>query len=337
MKALRYIGVLLLTLLALFLILGLIAPKKAHLDRSISIQASPADVQNIVSKFSETKNWSPWAEYDSNMVVKLEGEDGAVGSKYSWTGNSSVGTGSQTLTKNEPGYVEQTLHFEGAMGGEAISRMKLQADSIGTKVTWSFDSESGYPWNAMNLFFKMDKFLGPDYEKGLTKLKAYVETHAMKKYRGYEVKEVDTPSKSYVGVRKTVAFQDIPKFFEESMGIVGAALKKANMEMSGPPVALYYKYDEQAGTADMVAAAQISSKVPVAGLTSVDIPAGKELCVDYFGAYEKTGEAHYAIDDYVKEKGLTYRYPVIEQFMNDPMVEKDTAKWLTKIIYPLIK
>ena len=59
MKALKYIGVLFLTLIALFLILGLIAPKKVKIERSAEINASPSQVQDNVSRFSENKNWSP--------------------------------------------------------------------------------------------------------------------------------------------------------------------------------------------------------------------------------------------------------------------------------------
>ena len=134
MKALRYIGMLLLTLLALFLILGVFTSKKAHFERSISINAQTVTVQEIVSKFSQTKYWSPWFELDTNMIITYEGQDGAVGSKYIWSGNKQVGSGSQTLVKNDPGYVENALHFEGSMGGEAIAGMKLTEENGKTKI-----------------------------------------------------------------------------------------------------------------------------------------------------------------------------------------------------------
>ncbi|MBP9744247.1 MAG: SRPBCC family protein [Saprospiraceae bacterium] len=335
MKALKYIGILLLTLIAVFLILGLIAPKKMHLDRSISISADPLQIQDIVSKFSETKNWSPWADLDPNMTVTLEGEDGAINSKYIWSGNNSVGKGSMTLTKNDPAYVEQQLLFECPMGGPAISGIKIASENGGTKATWSFDSETPYPWNAMSLFFNVEKFLGPDYEKGLAKLKTYAEAHASKKYRGYEVKQMDSPGRAYVGVRKTVSFQDVPKFFEDNISKVGQAIGKAGLEMDGMPTGLFYTYDEKTGTTDMVAAMPVKGSPTVTGFETFLIPAGKEVCVDYFGPFEKMGEAHFAIDDYLKEKKLVQSPPAIEQYMTDPMMEKDTSKWLTRIVYPI--
>ena len=336
MKALRYIGMLLLTLIALFLILGIFTSKKAHFERSIIINAQPAAVQEIVSKFSLTKNWSPWFELDPNMKIVYEGQDGAVGSKYIWNGNKQVGSGSQTLTKNEPGYIENALHFEGSMGGEAIAGMKIIEENGKTKATWSFDSETPFPWNVMNLI--MEKFLSPDYEKGLAKLKAYAESvPAIKKYKGYEVKEINSQGHSYVGVRRTIAIKDIPSYFDESMGIVGNALKKAGKEMEGMPTGLYFDFNEKTGMTDMLAGISIKGGGNVPGLTTIDIPAGKDLSVDYFGAYEKTGNAHYAIEDYMKEKGIKNSFPVIEIYMNDPMIVKDTSKWLTQVIYPISK
>ena len=54
--------------------------------------------------------------------------------------------------------------------------------------------------------------------------------------------------------------------------------------------------------------------------------------IEYFGAYDKSANAHYAMDAYMKEKGITQSL-VLEEYANDPMTEKDTAKWQTDIYY----
>lgn len=48
--------------------------------------------------------------------------------------------------------------------------------------------------------------------------------------------------------------------------------------------------------------------------------------------FEKGLRAHYAMDAYMKEKGLMQSV-VVEEYITDPMTEKDPAKWLTKIYY----
>jgi effector-binding domain-containing protein len=337
MKALKYIGLLLLTLLALFLILGIVSPKKTHVERTTTIQAPVQTVQDIVSKFSTQKDWNPWQEYDPNMETTTEGIDGAVGSKYSWSGNKDVGKGYQTVTRIEPGYVETELVFTEPWEAKAVTGMKLSPADGGTQAIWSFDSESPFPWNALNLFMNMDKMLGPDFEKGLAKLKAHAELVTNKKYRGYSVQELNEESKFYVGTRKLVQIQDITPYLGDQFGKVGIALAKAKLEMDGAPAGLYYTFDEKAGTTEMVAGMPIKSNVKVPGFTTFEIPAGMRVVIDYYGAYEKAGEAHYAIDDYIKEKGLKSLMPAIEVFVTDPVMEKDTAKWLTRIIYPVAK
>jgi len=338
MKALKYIGLLLLTLLALFLILGLVSPKKTHVERTATIQAPVQTVQDIVSKFSTQKDWNPWQEYDPNMQTTMEGTDGTVGSKYSWSGNKDVGSGYQTITRIEPGYVETELVFTEPWEAKALTGMKLSPAEGGTQATWSFDSESPFPWNALNLFMNMDKMLGPDFEKGLSKLKAHAELTANKKYRGYTVQEINEESKFYVGNRKTVPIPDITPYLGDQFGKVGIALAKAKLEMDGAPAGLYYTFDEKTGMTDMVAGMPVKSNAQVPGFTTIEIPAGMRLVVDYYGAYEKAGEAHYAIDDYIKEKGLKSLAPAaIEIYITDPIMEKDTAKWLTRIVYPVAK
>jgi effector-binding domain-containing protein len=41
---------------------------------------------------------------------------------------------------------------------------------------------------------------------------------------------------------------------------------------------------------------------------------------------------HMGMDEYMKEKSLTQTL-VLEEYVTDPMTEKDTAKWQTNIYY----
>jgi effector-binding domain-containing protein len=57
------------------------------------------------------------------------------------------------------------------------------------------------------------------------------------------------------------------------------------------------------------------------------------LTIDYYGSYDKTEHAHNQMDKYIKEKNYKMVMPVIEEYITDPMTEKDTSKWLTRISY----
>jgi effector-binding domain-containing protein len=109
---------------------------------------------------------------------------------------------------------------------------------------------------------------------------------------------------------------------------------KMSIKAAGAPSGIFYKYDEKEMKADMAAAIPVAdAKANVKGYQLIEIPAGKALQIAYYGAYEKSGDAHMAIDKYMKEKNLTMNTHVIEEYVTDPMHEPDTSKWLTNIYY----
>ena len=65
----------------------------------------------------------------------------------------------------------------------------------------------------------------------------------------------------------------------------------------------------------------------------VQVPASKALYADYFGPYDQSMDAYGAIDKYLATHGLEQKYPIIEQYYNNPQLEKDSSKWQTRIIY----
>lgn len=175
-KFLKIIGVLLLLAIAFVLIAGLIVKKDYHIDRSITINAPKDSVWAFVNSLQKMEKWSPWLDKDSTAKTSHEGQEGAVGSIYRWDGNKDVGKGNQTITKTEaPGNIESHINFIKPFSGEADVYMHLSDTTGGTKVTWGFDTKYKYPMNVMQLFVNMDKMMGEQYDKGLSRLKALAE------------------------------------------------------------------------------------------------------------------------------------------------------------------
>ena len=71
--------------------------------------------------------------------------------------------------------------------------------------------------------------------------------------------------------------------------------------------------------------------VPAETHEVLSIPLTKEFNVDYYGAYEKTMNAYKALDRALASQNIAHPEMVIEEYISDPMVEKDTTKWLTRI------
>ena len=154
---------------------SLFLPATTHVERSATIDAPPSEVFATLDSFEHFSKWSPWAEMDPNAKYTYTGPASGVGARMAWVGNQSVGSGSQEILESVPHTrIVNALDFGGS---KAKATYLLAPDGTGTRVTWSLDSEHGY--NPINRWFgalALDKMIGRDYEKGLAKLKALLES-----------------------------------------------------------------------------------------------------------------------------------------------------------------
>lgn len=332
MKALKIIGIVLLVLVVLIVILGVIAPKDYSVERSTIINAPAQLVFNHVKFWRNWQAWSPWAEMDSTMKVTVTGIDGTPGSIYQWSGEK-VGTGEMTNTGiTEKEEMTYHLHFIKPWESESDGYVRLTDAEGSTKASWSFYGKNPFPWNVMTLFMSMDKMMGKDFERGMALLKQISENEyaAM---QSYNVEEIKFPAKTYAAIQKVVAFDQMQSFFAESYEQIMVEMGKKGIKMAGAPCALYYEWDEQNGTTNVVAAIPIKNAAKLGDLKIIQFPATTAYLVDYFGPYDKSAPAHYACDLYLSKKGLKQKSPVIEEYITDPSAEPDSSKWLTKIYY----
>lgn len=154
---------------------SLFLPATTHVERSATIDAPPSEVFAKLDSFEYFNKWSPWAEMDPNAKYTYTGPASGVGATMAWVGNQSVGSGSQEILESVPHTrIVNALDFGAS---KAKATYLLAPDGTGTRVTWSLDSEHGY--NPINRWFgalALDKMIGRDYEKGLAKLKALLES-----------------------------------------------------------------------------------------------------------------------------------------------------------------
>jgi effector-binding domain-containing protein len=115
------------------------------------------------------------------------------------------------------------------------------------------------------------------------------------------------------------------------------AFSENSIEMTGTPTGLFYTWDEETQTSDVAIGIPAAKGETINGLTSIELPAGRALQIDYIGPYEGTGAAHEAIAAYLETNGLTGKEPAIERYMGDPGpdTETDPNKWMTQVLYLL--
>jgi hypothetical protein len=175
----RIVGRILLGILVLILAAAVTAytlPRQARIVRSIDIAAPPPSVYAIVGDLRRFNEWSPWLELDPNAEFTFTGPVDGVGQTLNWRSvNPNMGTGSQVVTRLEPDKaVEVDLNF-GAMG-PAKATFDIEPTAMGSLVTWGFTTDLGFNPVARYMGLMLDGWIGGDFERGLTKLKAVAET-----------------------------------------------------------------------------------------------------------------------------------------------------------------
>jgi len=167
-----------LLLVAAFLVIGLLLPKTAYVERSITISASPETVYGLIDGFGRFNEWSPWARLDPATKYTFSGPERGVGARMDWSSeNPDVGVGSQQIVAVEPGRsVTSTLDF--GMDNPTTSKIVLLPDGAATRATWTLEAD--FSGSLLGRYFglALDRMVGPDYEKGLAQLKALAESTA---------------------------------------------------------------------------------------------------------------------------------------------------------------
>ncbi|MSQ78565.1 MAG: hypothetical protein EXR21_02660 [Flavobacteriaceae bacterium] len=316
------------------LILSLIMPKSGVVNRTVLIKAPKGTVWALVKDLKMHERWSPWKEHDTNMTNTFSGPDGEIGQKYEWKGNDEVGEGSQEITKMEAEALQVVhLHFMKPWENETDATFTLRdTTDAAVAVTWGMEWTMPWPMNAMGAFMNMDKMVGSDFEKGLNKLKVLAESAPAA--ASFEIKVIEMPTRTYWGKQGMVDKVKIGDYLGENLPKIFGDIMKTKAQPEGAPCGIFFKWDDASPQTDMAAA------VPAKGFKSStwkswEVKAGKAASIEYYGDYNGTEAAHNALSKHIADNKLEMNGPVIEEYITDPMAEKDTAKWLTKIYYPV--
>ena len=146
-------------------------------ERSEKIAAPPGEVFEHIGTLEAWEAWSPWAELDPDMETTYSGESGQVGASYHWKGNRKVGEGRMTIAETEaPNRLVIDLSFLKPFKSENVTELLVNEADGGSDVTWRMTGPESFLTRVMGWIGRgMDKMVGPDFEKGLAKLKRVSE------------------------------------------------------------------------------------------------------------------------------------------------------------------
>lgn len=330
-KFFKFLGILLLIIVIVVLVLGLIAPKDIKVARSTVINAPKEVVFEQIVKFKNWPHWSPWYQMEPTVEMTYNGTDGQPGSNYTWKGKKT-GSGEMRNAGVNGTNMNYELFFKEPFENKASGSFTVADTGNGlSKVTWTYEGHMSFPWNAMGVFMNMDKMLGGDFEKGLSNMKAYVESNpnSTSSTNGIDIKKTQIPAATYATIRKTIAFSDMEKYFQDTYGIIS---KEAGQRIAGNPIAFYYTWDQQNMKTDVAAGFPVSGTEAIKGADMINMPQADAYMSVHKGGYAASKLVHDALGKYVEADGKKTDL-VMEEYVVGPGAEKDSANWVTNIYY----
>jgi hypothetical protein len=334
MRTLKIIIILLAALLGVAFILALLGPSRTHVERTITVHASPTTAYGYISKLKNMQEWGVWQRMDRDARYTYTGEDGTLGFVAAWDGDT-IKQGSQTIIGLEP---DKAVRTELAFGDFMVSQAALTFEGVGdsTRIVWTLDGGVPFLMRPMAFFFNMEEAVGRDFEQGLMNLRPILEQAQQEAdLSAYAIQVTERPAMIYVGRRAKVDWGKLKDFYAAGFGEGMQLIGKANVQPIAPPSGVYFEWDEVNRMADLIAGipVAVSAKKQLKGIAFFEAPASKALLIDYVGGYNGLGKAHAAMDSYMQTNNLEFNGLAIEEYVTDPGLEPDSNKWHTNIIY----
>ncbi len=321
-------------LIGIYLILCIAGPKKLDVSISKDIQANESAIFNQLNDFRNWPNWSKWIKEDPEMKLNFNEISAGKGASYSWESKKS-GNGSVEMLESYPQKLVYNVSFVD-WESKSIATMTLKPISnTHTNITWTMSDERPFPFviRGIMLLMNMKGAIIKDFEDGLNYLEAYLQQNT-EKVNGYTVTESQFPATNYLAYKSKVKFNDVASFLATHFPSLA---QLAGNNMTGAPCSLYWSWDEKTGLTEMAAAVPVSNiNLTHSSYKILPIASQKEFVVEYYGSYDNTYSTYMAMDSFLARKGYQPFTTAIEEYITDPMTEKDTNKWLTRIHY-LIK
>jgi effector-binding domain-containing protein len=322
--------------LGLLLVIGLLLPRTAHVERSRVVPAAPATVYTVLNGFHVFDRWSPWAGIDPNAQTTFEGPATGVGAKMSWSGNPEVGSGSQEILEAEPSRrIRLRLTF-GDFPGDFTATHLLEPEGDGTLVTWAFDAD--YGGSIVGRYFGLlsERMLGPDYEKGLERLAAFVGQLPAGDFAALNITSVETSADPivFLPIRAGNSVHAVGVALGVAYGQLSGYMTVQRLKQAGAPIAILR--GKRNGTTELEAAIPVDRAdiTPPAPIRVGQLHAGRALKAEHRGAYAGLPAAHEQMQAYLVATGLTPDGPPWEQFVSDPARTAE-ADLVTHIYYPV--
>ena len=333
-KWIKYTLIALALIILALVIMGLTGPKSFHINRSVVISSDINNVWPYVSSAQKMQEWSPWATKDSTLQIEYFGEEGMVGSGYSWNGKE-LGEGKQTITMlAEPNRVIADLKIRMPFGDQMSTvSFDLKDTLLATRVNWGMRGDNNFFGRIFSQMYNLDEAIGKDYEEGLANLKRIVEAETDTVI--YQINTGQFPGGQYLGIRGTIPLDEVIPFYDFNLQNLLRLIQFEGQTLSGAPLAMFYNYSIEKGTVEMVVCINYTKAIEnlPEEVEIISLPSSYYVTTDYYGGHHGIRKAHVAVNAFLKDNKANVVPPFLEVYMTDGQNEPDSNKYLTKVVY----
>ncbi len=334
MKFLKWLGLVLVSLLALFLIIPLFLPGTFRVERSIVVEKPVDMVFQAAVDMNKRAKWDPWIEMEPDVHMAISMTPEIIGSGYSWKGEI-IGEGKITIQEFVPNSrIKSEIEFIAPRPMKSDIIWNFKEDEKGTKITWAFEGNLSYPVEKWFGLF-MDKSMGPQFEKGLKNFKNFVESLPVLTGKSGEIKEETFDGLMAITMKEECALNKSNSKMIEMYSALMRHLKKNNEEIAGFPFAIYHESETEG---NVLLECGLPVRKEIEGTETIkyrELPESKVLVASHFGHFNSVEKTYGVLKDYIADNNIEVTGSAWEMYLTDPMKEPDQSKWETKIFFPI--
>jgi uncharacterized protein YndB with AHSA1/START domain len=165
-----------LLLMAAIIIYAAAKPSMFHVERSITIKASPEKVFPLIDDLHNWPRWAPQDRDDPTMKLTFAGPESGTGATSNWRGSGNTGKGRMTITESiPPKAVTVAVDWESPFAVRNVNEFRLEPNGSDIRLTWSMSGPNLFVMKLMSVFTNMDEKMGQHFERGLNSLKTIAE------------------------------------------------------------------------------------------------------------------------------------------------------------------
>lgn len=333
MKVFKVIGIAIIAMIAGFFIWAIFLPSEVKVEKKVVINASIEKVFGAVNDFKQWQKWSPWA--DTNFVIQFTDITAGLGAKITWQSDRH-GIGEMTTVEwIENKFIRNEIFYPKTKSKSSIL-IHLNKLETGVEVTISTENKGySYPFGRFAALL-IQRGLNSSFEKGLLKLKAFVENKDFVVTSSkITVEVIGCEPRMYLAITDSGTEETMPTKFKEHTQEIDAFMNKNKIESCGFPISFWYAYNPNSYS-HFAVAVPISKHYKTSGnIKLLEMPATKAAFVTYIGNPNGSYLAWNTLDKYCSDNNLKDNGAPWEEYIIAIKQNADSSQWVTNIYKPV--